>query len=148
MAQPIPDPDRPFPWEQDDLERPGVTIRPLSHADLAALLARLDLDHDQQEEPTSPGHGAHRWPAGTPGPVVAVRVRATVGRPGGSAEAEYQHRRAAERAGWARTLPLRLPAVLAAGSGGGLLAAQAGLPLAAAAGALTAAGVGWGGGVL
>src|SRR5919198_1966485 len=42
MAQPTPDPDldRPFPWEQDeDLEQPGVTIRPLSHADLAAQLA-------------------------------------------------------------------------------------------------------------
>jgi hypothetical protein len=31
MARPIPDPDRPFPWEHDnDLEQPGVTIRPLS----------------------------------------------------------------------------------------------------------------------
>jgi Nuclease-related domain len=139
MAQPIPDPDRPCPWEhEDDLERPGVSIRPLSHADLAALLARPDRD---QHQPTPPTESGRRWAAGTE-PVVAVRVRATVGRPGASAEATYQRRRAAERTGWARTLPLRLAGLLAAGAAAALLAGQLGR-LAVAAGALAAAGVGW-----
>ena len=144
MAQPTPDPDRdrPFPWEHEhDLERPGVTIRPLSHADLAALLAQLE--QGQQDELTSPTRDADGWPAGIPAPVVAVRVRATVGRPGGSAQAAYHRRRAVERAGWARTLPLRLAGVLAAAAGAALLADRLAPGLGVAAGALTAAGVGW-----
>ena len=35
--------------------------------------------------------------SGTPAPVLAMRVRASVGRPGASAHAEYRRRRAAER---------------------------------------------------
>jgi len=84
-----PDPDQ--GWPSCDDEQPGVSIRPLSHADLAALLAHLD--HHQ--------HDTAR--ARPPRPVVAVRVRATVGRPGASAQAIYRRRRAAERAaglGW------------------------------------------------
>ena len=144
MAQPTPDPDRdrPFPWEHEhDLERPGVTIRPLSHADLAALLAHLE--QAQQDAPVWPARdGSHRS-ARSSAPVVAVRVRATVGRPGGSADAEYRLRRAAERARWARTLPVRLAGVLAAGAGVAVLTGQLGPRLVVAAGALAAGGVGW-----
>jgi hypothetical protein len=104
----MPDPD-PY-WPGCDDEQPGVSIRPLGHADLAALLAHLHQhDHDQD---------LNDAPAGT-APVVAVRVRATVGRPGASAQAQYRRRRAAEWAAWTRTLPWRAGLVLAAGVGGG-----------------------------
>src|SRR5919198_1511715 len=142
MAQPTPDPDRdrPFPWEHDeDPEQPGVTIRPLSHADLAALLAHID--HQPEELTTPVRDGDHR--PGRTEPVVAIRVRAAVGRPGGSADAEYQRRWAAERAAWARTLPLRLAGVLTAGAGAALFAGRLADHLAVAAGLFVAAGVGW-----
>jgi hypothetical protein len=46
MQEPIPDPDGQWPSCND--EQPGVSIRPLSHADLAALLTHLGQhDHDQ-----------------------------------------------------------------------------------------------------
>jgi hypothetical protein len=63
---------RPF---DDDDDRPSGSVRPLSQADLQATLAHLN-----SEEPDEllAGTGADR-------PVVAVRVRATGGRPGGSA---------------------------------------------------------------
>jgi hypothetical protein len=115
---PRPDPAQPDPdasWPSCDDQQPGVSIRPLSHADLAALIAHLDHDQDQD---LTPGLAGMR-------PVVAVRVRATVGRPGASAAAEYQRRRAAERAAWIRTLPWRVTAVVVAGVAVGLLAAQA-----------------------
>ena len=89
--QPDADPDG-F-WSSCDDEQPGVSIRPLSQTDLAALLAHLD--HDQDHILRSRG----------PAPVVAVRVRASVGRPGASAAAEYQRRRATELATWAHSLP-------------------------------------------
>jgi hypothetical protein len=41
---PLPRPS-PFPWEDDD-EPPGISIRPLSQADLHALLIDLDSDED------------------------------------------------------------------------------------------------------
>jgi hypothetical protein len=135
MQRPIPDPD-PL-WPSCDDEQPGVTIRPLSHADLAALLARFDQhDHDQDldDDPA--------WTAG-PAPMVAVRVRATVGRPGASAQAAYRGRRAAERVAWIRSLPWRAAAVLAAGAGVGLLATQAIPRLAGPTGLLAAALLGW-----
>ena len=47
-SQPSPDPDGVWPSCED--QRPGVSIRPLRHADLAALLAHLDLDHDRQPQ--------------------------------------------------------------------------------------------------
>ena len=91
-AQPDPNPDS-F-WPSCDDQQPGVSIRPLNHADLAALLAHLDHD---QHDPAVVG------PASSP-PVVAVRVRASVGHPGASAQAEYRRRRAAERAAWRVTV--------------------------------------------
>jgi Nuclease-related domain len=82
-------------------------------------------------------------PAPAPAPPTAPSMRDTVGRPGGSAEAEYQRRRGVERAAWARTLPWRLAGVLAAGIGGALPAAQAVPRLALVAGLVGAVGVGW-----
>jgi len=67
-------------WPSCDDEPPGVSIQPFSHADLAALLAHLD--HDQDSGDTLSWVG--------PAPVVAVRVRACVGRRGASAHAEYR----------------------------------------------------------
>jgi hypothetical protein len=114
-----PSPHR-FPF--DDHDRPSGSVQPLSQADLQAILAHLGDDPDQLL-------------AGTNGdrPVVAVRVRASVGRPGGSAQAKWRRLRAAEWAAWTRTLPWRVAAILAIGAGGGvvgsLLAPQLGLVL-------------------
>jgi hypothetical protein len=136
MPRPQPDPDPDGAWPSCDDEEPGVSIRPLRHADLAALLAHVD-QHDPHQDPgDTPG-------SGTPAPMVAVRVRASVGRPGASAQAEYRRRRATERAAWTRTLPWRMAAVLAAGLAAGLLAARLVPRLTGAAGLLAAAWVAW-----
>jgi hypothetical protein len=100
----------PFPDDPDD-ELPGVSIRPLSHHDLDALLAGLEDDRDSLLAGTT----ADR-------PVVALRVRATVGRPGASAHTAYQARRAGEFATWLRGLPWRLVVTLGIGVAAGLLA--------------------------
>jgi Nuclease-related domain len=134
---PNPDPDR--CWPSCDQEQPGVSIRPLRHADLQTLLAHLDHpDHDERLL-TGPGG---RWP-GLGEPVVAMRVRASVGRPGASAQAEYRRRRAAERAAWTRGLPWRAAAVVAAGLVAGLVAAQVAYHLAGLLPVAAAAGLGW-----
>jgi hypothetical protein len=108
-----------------------VSIRPLSHADLAAVLAHLDHDQDQ-DTPAAPAATA---------PVVVVRVLASVGRP--SAQAEYRRRRAAERAAWRVSVPWRVAAVLAAGLAAGLLAAVLVPRLGGLAGVVTAAALAW-----
>jgi hypothetical protein len=130
-----PDPDGAWPWCDD--EQPGVSIRPLSHGDLQALLAHLDHHHHLDQQSLAGGRPA----AG--GPVVAVRVRASVGRPGASAQAEYRRRSAIERAAWIRGLPWRTAAVLAAGLLAGLLAAQLAPHQAPLAVVAAAAGLGW-----
>jgi Nuclease-related domain len=132
---PQPDPDPGGFWPSCDDEQPGVSIRPLSHADLAALLAHLD-QHNHQDPGPLLGSGA-------PAPVLAVRVWASVGRPGASAHAEYRRRRAIERAAWACGLPWRASAVLAVGVTAWLLAAQVTPDLAALVSVVVAAGVGW-----
>jgi hypothetical protein len=76
-------------------------------------------------------------------PVVALRVRASVGRPGASAQGEYQRRRATELATWARGLPWRIVALIAAGVAAWLVAARVAPNLAAPTGVTVAAGVGW-----
>jgi Nuclease-related domain len=117
MASPSP---HRFPF--DDHDRPSGSVQPLSQADLQAILAHLTSDPAELL-------------AGTSGdrPVVAMRVRASVGRPGGSAQASWRRLRAAEWAAWTRTLPWRVAAILAIGAGGGvvgsLLAARLGLVL-------------------
>src|SRR5215218_9634372 len=98
MPRPQPDPDPDGFWPSCDDQQPGVSIRPLSHADLAALLAHLN-QHDRHQDP------GDTLGSGVPAPVLAVRVRASVGRPGASAAAEYQRRRAIEWAAWTRSLP-------------------------------------------
>jgi len=59
------------PWPLDDDDRPSGSVRPLSQADLKAILAHLSDDPDE----LLAGTDADR-------PVVALRVRASVGRPG------------------------------------------------------------------
>jgi hypothetical protein len=117
-----------------------VSIRPLSQADLAAILGHHG-DHGQPDHlgPTEPSDCIR------PGrPVVAVRVRASVGRPGASAQAEYRRRRAGELATWRHSLPWRLAAVLAAATTtGGLAAAQASARPGLLAGLAVAILVGW-----
>ncbi len=65
------------------------------------------------------------------------------GTPGGSALAHYQQARTREWATFARTLPWRLAAVIAAGALAGTLTHGAGPRLAGPAAALTAAAIGW-----
>src|SRR5215217_3531801 len=131
MPRPHPDPDPDGFWPSCDDRPPGVSIRPLHHADLAALLDHLD--HDPGDTLTS----------GMPAPVLAMRVRAGVGRPGASAHAEHQRRRATERAAWAHSLPWRIGAVLAVGLAAWLLATQVTAHLSALAGVTVAAGLAW-----
>jgi hypothetical protein len=71
-------------------------------------------------------------------------VGPAVGRPGGSAAAEYHRRRAVERGAWLRTLPWRIAVALGAGvlvglAAGALLERQ----VAVLAGLLAAAALGW-----
>jgi hypothetical protein len=110
-------------------------VRPLSQADLQAILAHLT---DEEPDELLAGTGADR-------PVVAVRVRATVGRPGGSAQARWRQLRAAEWTAWTRTLPWRAAVILGIGAAAGgvlgsLLASRLGLVL----GGLAAVAAGWG----
>jgi hypothetical protein len=122
---------KPWPFDEDD--RPSGSVRPLTQADLQAILAHLSDDPDQLLAST----GADR-------PVVAVRVRASVGRPGGSAQATWRRLRAAEWAAWTRTLPWRVALILGIGAGGGLLGRQLAPRLGLVVVALAAVAAGWG----
>jgi hypothetical protein len=128
MASP---PPQQFPFDDDD--RPSGSVRPLSQADLQAILAHLNNDPDQLLVGTS-----------TDRPVVAVRVRATVGRPGGSAQARWRRARAGEWAAWTRTLPWRLVAAIGIGADGGLLGSLLVPRLGLVLGGLAAVATGWG----
>src|SRR5829696_9156522 len=128
MASPTPER---FPFDDDD--RPSGSVRPLSQADLQAILAHLGDDLDQ----LLTGTDADR-------PVVAVRVRASVGRPGGSAHARWRRLRAAEWAAWTRTLPWRVAATLSIGAGGGALGSLLTPRLGLVVGGLAALLAGWG----
>jgi hypothetical protein len=121
---------RPRPF--DDEDRPSGSVRPLSQADLQAILAQLNSDPDE----LLAGTEADR-------PVVAVRVRATVGRPGGSAQARWRRKRAAEWAAWARTLPWRVAVILGIGAGGGVLGSLLAPRLGLVVGVLVAMAAGW-----
>src|SRR5215208_1485512 len=133
MPRPHPDPDPDGFWPSCDDPQPGVSIRPLNHADLAALLTHLDHDHDPGDTLNSK----------VPAPMLAMRVRASVGRPGASAHAQYRRRRAPELAAWTHSLPWRIAAVLAVSLAAWLLATQVVSHLAALAGAIVAAGLAW-----
>jgi Nuclease-related domain len=125
---------RPWPFDDDD-DRPSGSVRPLSQADLQAILAHLDLGNDPEE--LLAGTRMDR-------PAMAVQVRATVGRPGGSAQVAWRRMRASEWAAWIRTMPWRVAATLGMGAGvgvlGSLLAPRLGLIL----GGLAAVAAGWG----
>jgi hypothetical protein len=122
---------RPWPFEDDD--RPSGSVRPLSQSDLQAILAHLSDDPDELLAET-----------GVDRPVVAVRVRASVGRPGGSAEATWRRARAAELAAWTRTLPWRVAVTLGVGAGGGVLGSLLAPRLGLMLGGLAAMVAGWG----
>jgi hypothetical protein len=68
------------PWPFYDEDRPSGSVRPLSQADLQAILAHLNNEHPDELLAST----------GADQPVVAVRVRASVGRPGGSAQARWR----------------------------------------------------------
>jgi hypothetical protein len=121
------------PWPFDDEDRPSGSVQPLSQADLQAILAHLDDDPDE----LLAGTGVDR-------PVMAVRMRASVGRPGGSAQDRWREMRAAEWAAWTRTLPWRVAAILGIGAAGGLLGSLLGPRLGLALGVLVALAAGWG----
>jgi hypothetical protein len=120
------------PWPFDDDDRPSGSVRPLSQADLQAILAHLNSDPELLA-----GTEADR-------PVGAVRVRATVGRPGGSAHAKGRQLRAAEWTAWMRTLPWRVAAILGIGVGGGVLGSLLSPRLGLVLGGLAAVAAGWG----
>jgi hypothetical protein len=109
-------------------------VRPLSQADLRAILAHLSDDEPDQ---LLAGTGADR-------PVVAVRVRASVGRPGGSAQATWRRMRAAEWAAWTRSLPWRVAATLGAAAAGAVLGSLLAPRLSLVLAVLAAVAAGWG----
>jgi hypothetical protein len=121
------------PWPFDDDDRPSGSVRPLSQADLQAILAHLSDDPDELVAGTDADQ-----------PVVAVRVRASVGRPGGSAEATWRRMRANEWAAWTRTLPWRVAATLGMGVGAGVLGSLLAPRLGLVLGGLAAVAAGWG----
>jgi Nuclease-related domain len=123
---------RSWPFEDDD--RPSGSVRPLRQPDLQAILAHLTSDGPDD---LLAGTGADR-------PVVAVRVRASVGRPGGSAQARWRRARAAEWAAWTRSLPWRVAVILGIGVGGGVLGNLLALRLSLVVGGLAAVAAGWG----
>ena len=120
-------------WTFDDDDRPSGSVRPLSQADLQAILAQLADDPDGLVA----GTGADR-------PVVAVRVQATVGRPGGSAQARWRRARAGEWAVWTRSLPWRVAASLGIGAASGVLGSLVVPRLSLMIGGLAAVVAGWG----
>jgi Nuclease-related domain len=123
---------RPWPFDEDD-DQPSGSVRPLSQADLQAILAHLNSDPEE----LLAGTGADR-------PVVAIRVPTSVGRPGRSAQARWRRLRAAEWAAWTRSLPWRVAAILGIGVGGGVLGSLLAAWLGLVLGVLAAVVAGWG----
>jgi hypothetical protein len=124
---------RPWPFGDDD-DRPSGSVRPLSQANLQAILAHLTDDEPNQ---LLAGTSADQ-------PVVAMRVRASVGRPGGSAQARWRRALAAEWAAWIRTLPWRVAVLLGAGAAGGVLGNLLAPRLSLVVAGLAAVATGWG----
>jgi hypothetical protein len=120
------------PWPFDD-DRPSGSVQPLRQSDLQAILAHLGDDPDE----LLAGTDTHQ-------PVVALRVGASVGRPGGSAQARWRQERAAEWAAWTRSLPRRVAATLGIGLAGGVLGSLLAPRLGLVLGGLAALVAGWG----
>jgi hypothetical protein len=124
---------RSWPFD-DDEDRPSGSVRPLSQADLQAILAHLADDPDR----LLAGAGEDR-------PVVAVQAPASVGgQPGGSAQARWWRMRAAERATWTHSLPWRMAVIVVSGVAGGWLGSLHAPRLGLAVGELAAVMAGWG----
>jgi hypothetical protein len=123
---------RAWPFD-DDADRPSGSVRPLSQADLQAILAHLNSDDPDE---LLAGTSADR-------PVVAVRVRASVGQPGRSAQATWRRMRAVEWAAWTRTLPWRVAFILGVGAAGAVFGSLLALRLGLAAAGLAASTAGW-----
>jgi len=121
------------PWPFDDEDRRSGSVQPLTQADLQAILAHLNSDPGQLLAGTDADQ-----------PVVAVRVRASVGRPGASAQARWQRLRAAEWAAWTRTLAWRIAFILGIGAGAGILGSLLAPRLGLVLGGLVAVAAGWG----
>jgi hypothetical protein len=121
----------PRPWPFDD-DRPSGSVQPLSQSDLQAILAHLGDDPDELLAGTGMDRSA-----------VAVRVRAAVGRPGGSAQAQWGRMRSAEWATWIQTLPWRVAVILGTGVSGGVLGSLLAPRLGLVLGGLAAVAAGW-----
>jgi hypothetical protein len=121
------------PWPFDDEDRPSGSVQPLRQSDLQAILAHLGDDPDQLLASTGAGF-----------PVEAVRVRTSVGRPGGSAQARWRRMRAAEWAAWTRSLPWRVAATLGAGAAAGILGGLLAPRFSLVVGVLVTVAAGWG----
>jgi hypothetical protein len=137
-SNPHPDNERerfPLPWEDDDT--PDLSVHALTRQDMEAILASMP-DEPDDEPPL-------RLPSLQRAAAARRRERRALGRPGASAQAEYQRRRTIEHATWAGTLPLRVAATVLAGLGGLLVTAVAGLPLPAGllVASVTAGAVWW-----
>jgi len=124
---------RPWPFDDED-DRPSGSVRPLSQGDLQAILAHLN---NNAPDGLLAGTGADR-------PVVALRVRASVGRPGGSAQARWRRLRTGEWAAWTRSLPWRVAVLLGIGAAGGVLGSLLAARLSVILGVLAAVAAGWG----
>ena len=123
----------PRPWPFDDDDRPSGSVRPLSQPTC------------RPSSPTSTTTPTSCWPAPAPaGRWWQVRVRASVGRPGGSAHAQWRRLRAAEWAAWTPTLPWRVAATLGIAVAGGVLGRLVVPRLGPVVGVLAALAVGWG----
>jgi Nuclease-related domain len=155
-----PDPDR--GEDLEDLGTPvyqgsGLSVRALTTEELQQFLdahagqpaqrlgsgwTALDPQGDALGVPQSPP-AAEPEPPGPQAAIPAQQATGSLGRPGRSALAQYRRRRAAELAGWARSLAWRAPLVVAAGLVANMLVAQAGLPHGGLVGLVVTALVGW-----
>ena len=121
------------PWPFDDDDRTSGSVRPLSQADLAAILAYLG----DRPEDLLVGNGTDR-------PLVTRLVRPSMGWPGGSAQARWRRMRAAEWTSWIRTLPWRAAVTFGIGATGGLLGHLIEPRMSLIVGGLAAMAAGWG----
>ena len=60
MPRVQPDPDSDGCWPSCDDEQPGVSIRPLRHADLAAILAHLEQPEGHRDQGDPSGQDCRR----------------------------------------------------------------------------------------